>query len=49
MKSVVAQEIAKMGAAAPMAFEVTFADGTSYRNRDDPPRFSLRFRNRAAE
>jgi cyclopropane-fatty-acyl-phospholipid synthase len=49
MKSVVAQEIAKMGAAVPIAFEVTFADGTSYRNRDDPPCFSLRFRNRAAE
>ena len=38
-----------MGAAVPIAFEVTFADGTSYRNRADPPRFSIRFRNRAAE
>ncbi|MGH8672749.1 MAG: class I SAM-dependent methyltransferase [Burkholderiales bacterium] len=49
MKSVVAQEISKMGAAVPFAFEITFADGTTYRNRDEPARFSLRFRNRAAE
>ena len=49
MKSIVAQEIAKMGAAVPFAFEVTFADGTIYRNRDEPARFALRFRNRAAE
>jgi len=49
MKSIVAQEIAKMGGAVPFAFEVTFADGTIYRNRDEPARFALRFRNRAAE
>jgi len=49
MKSIVAQEIAKMGGAVPFAFEVTFADGTTYRNRDEPARFALRFRNRAAE
>ena len=28
MKSIVAQEIAKMGGAVPFAFEVTFADAT---------------------
>ena len=49
MISVVAQEIAKMGAAVPFAFEVIFADGTSYRNREDAPRFSIHFRNRSAE
>ena len=38
-----------MGAAVPFAFEVTFTDGTSYRNREDAPRFSIRFRNRSAE
>ena len=38
-----------MGAAAPFAFEVTFADGTTYRNRADPVRFAIRFHNRAAE
>ena len=40
MKSIVAQEIAKMGGAVPFAFEVTFADGTTYRNRDEPARFA---------
>jgi cyclopropane-fatty-acyl-phospholipid synthase len=49
MKSIVAQEIEKMGAAVPFAFEVTFADGTTYRNRDEPARFAMRFRTRAAE
>jgi len=38
-----------MGAAVPFAFEVTFADGTTYRNRDEPARFAMRFRTRAAE
>jgi len=49
MRSIVAQQIGRMGASAPFAFEVTFADGTTYRNRDEPLRFSLRFRTRAAE
>jgi cyclopropane-fatty-acyl-phospholipid synthase len=50
MKSIVAQEIAGMGAGVPFAFEVTFADGTTYRNRDgEPCRFSIHFRNRAVE
>src|SRR5262245_42131275 len=49
MKSIVAQEIGKMGAAAPFAFEVKFADGSTYRNRDEQPRFSIHFRTRAAE
>ena len=49
MKSMIAQELEAMGAAAPVAFEVTFADGTRYRNRDEPPRFAIRFRSRAVE
>ena len=49
MKSIVAQDIAKMGAGVPFAFEVTFADGTIYHNRDEASRFSIRFRNHAAE
>jgi cyclopropane-fatty-acyl-phospholipid synthase len=49
MKSIVAQGIEKMGASVPFAFEVTFADGTTYRNRDEASRFAIRFRNRAAE
>lgn len=49
MKSIVAQGIEKMGAAVPFAFEVTFADGTTYRNRDEASRFAIRFRNRAVE
>lgn len=49
MKSMIAQELEAKGAAAPVAFEVTFADGTRYRNREEPPRFSMVFRNRAVE
>jgi len=49
MRSIVAQQIGKMGASAPFAFEVTFADGSTYRNRDEPLRFAIRFRTRAAE
>jgi cyclopropane-fatty-acyl-phospholipid synthase len=49
MKSIVAQGIERMGAAVPFAFEVTFADGTTYRNRDEASRFAIRFRNRAVE
>lgn len=49
MRSVVAQAVGRMGAAAPFAFDVTFADGTTYRNRDAPSRFSIRLRSRTAE
>lgn len=49
MKSIVAQEIADMGAAVPFAFEVKFADGSYYRNRDETSRFSIHFLNHAAE
>ena len=49
MKSIVAQDIAKMGAGVPFAFDVTFADGTTYRNRYEASCFSIRFRNHAAE
>jgi cyclopropane-fatty-acyl-phospholipid synthase len=49
VRSIVAQEIQKFGAAVPFAFEVEFADGSRYRNRDGPCRFSIRFRDRAVE
>jgi len=49
VKSLIAQALESMGTAAVVPFEATFADGTSYRNRDEPPRFSIHFRNRAVE
>lgn len=49
MKSMIARELEAIGAAAPAAFEVTFSDGTRYRNREGPPSFSIRFRSRAVE
>lgn len=49
MKSIIRQELERLGASSPVAFEVTFADGKTYRNRADAPSFSLRFRNHAAE
>jgi cyclopropane-fatty-acyl-phospholipid synthase len=49
MKSIIARELERIGAASPVAFEATFADGTTYRNRDAAPAFSMHFRNRAVE
>jgi len=49
VKSLVAQEIERVGASAPVVFEVEFADGSRYRNRDGQPAFTIRFRNRAVE
>ncbi|MGZ8263820.1 MAG: class I SAM-dependent methyltransferase [Burkholderiales bacterium] len=49
MKSLIAREFERLGTNAPVAFEVTYADGTSYRNRPEAPRFSVRFRSRSAE
>jgi len=49
MSSLIAQELERIGNASPVAFEVTFSDGQIYRNRDEAPAFSIRFRNRAAE
>ncbi|MBI4196169.1 MAG: class I SAM-dependent methyltransferase [Betaproteobacteria bacterium] len=49
MQSVIARELESIGAAAPVPFEVIFSDGTRYRNREEPPRFSIRFRNRTVE
>ena len=49
MKSIIAQELQKIGASSPVAFEVTFADGETYRNQAGPPAFSMRFRSHAAE
>jgi len=49
MKSLIAHELEKLGANAPVAFKIIYADGTHYRNREEPPRFSIHLRNRAAE
>ncbi|MFO1324446.1 MAG: cyclopropane-fatty-acyl-phospholipid synthase family protein [Burkholderiales bacterium] len=49
MKSIIAQEIERIGASSPTPFEVTFADGETYRNRAGAPAFVLRFRSRLAE
>jgi len=49
VNSLIARELESIGAKVAVPFETTFADGTRYRNRDDPPRFSIHFRNRAAE
>ncbi len=49
MKSIIAQDLQRIGASSPVAFEVTFADGETYRNQAGAPAFSLRFRSRAAE
>jgi cyclopropane-fatty-acyl-phospholipid synthase len=49
MKSIVAQGLKRIGASSPVAFEVTFADGEIYRNRDGPPAFTMHFKSRAAE
>jgi len=49
MKALVSRELARLGAQAHIPFEIHFADGTSYRNRPDPPRFSIRMHSRAVE
>jgi cyclopropane-fatty-acyl-phospholipid synthase len=49
MKPLIARELERLGAQASVPFEVTYSDGTRYRNREGPPCFSIRFRNRAAE
>mgnify|MGYP003578666282 CR=1 FL=1 len=49
MKSIIAQELERIGALSPEPFEVTFADGETYRSRPQKPAFSLRFHNRAVE
>ena len=49
MKSIIAQELERLGASSPVVFEVTFADGETYRNRPGRPSFCLRFHSRAVE
>ena len=49
MKSIIAQELERLGASSPVVFEVTFADGETYRNRPGIPSFCLRFHSRAVE
>jgi cyclopropane-fatty-acyl-phospholipid synthase len=49
MKSIIAQELERIGALAPEPFEVTFADGETFRSRPGTPAFSLRFNSRAVE
>jgi cyclopropane-fatty-acyl-phospholipid synthase len=49
MKSIIAQELERIGALSTEPFEVTFSDGETYRSRPGPPAFSLRFHSRAGE
>ena len=49
MKSIIAHELERIGTTSPVAFEATFADGTTYRNKNETPVFSMHFRNRAVE
>ena len=49
MKSIIAQELERIGTLAPEPFEVAFADGETYRSRPGEPAFSLRFHNRSVE
>ena len=49
VRSLIARELESIGAKVAAPFEMTFANGTRYRNRDEPPRFSIHFRSRAAE
>jgi len=49
MKSFLQENLEAIGAASPDPFEVTFSDGSQYRNRIGPARFALRLRTRAAE
>jgi cyclopropane-fatty-acyl-phospholipid synthase len=46
---VLAKLIAEIGARAPVAFRVVFADDAAYQNRPGAPAVSFRFRNRHAE
>jgi cyclopropane-fatty-acyl-phospholipid synthase len=45
----VERELARVGSAAQETFAVAFSDGSRYRNRRGTPKFTLRFRSRAAE
>ena len=49
MFALVEKELARFGSDARETFEVTFADGSRYRNRRGPNDFAVRFRTRAAE
>jgi len=49
VRTLIARELESIGAKVAVPFEMTFANGTRYRNRDEPPRFSIHFRSRAAE
>ncbi|HEY4139485.1 MAG TPA: class I SAM-dependent methyltransferase, partial [Casimicrobiaceae bacterium] len=49
MRSFLREDLEAIGAASPDVFQVTFSDGSSYRNRPGPARFTLKFRTRAAE
>ena len=49
MLALVEKELSRFGSDARETFEVTFADGSRFRNRRGPRDFALRFRTRAAE
>lgn len=49
MKSFLRENLEAVGAASPDAFEISFSDGSTYRNHPGPARFALRLRTRSAE
>src|SRR6478735_10524627 len=50
MKSIIAQELERIGTLSSEPFEITFADGDTYRSRPGTaPAFAMRFRNRSVE
>src|SRR2546423_15182069 len=49
MRSFLREDLEAIGAASPDVFQVTFSNGSTYRNRPGPARFSVRFRTRAAQ
>jgi cyclopropane-fatty-acyl-phospholipid synthase len=49
MSSILHKRLDELGRRVPAPFRIVFADGGDYRNRPEPPLFTLRFRDRAAE
>ena len=49
MRSFLREDLEAVGAASPDVFQITFSNGTTYRNRPGPARFTLTFKTRAAE
>ena len=49
MRSILKDILGRVGGATPVCFQVVFADGSSLKNRPDPPAFTVRFHSRRAE